>query len=244
MSPTERHQYREVVAAVAQKARAILPAQVNGRIEKAIALVLHGDVEPQADGSVTVFSATDATRRYILQGSSCTCADYERRQAPDGWCSHRIAAGIHKRCQQEMSAQSTTVLSEPEEAVVLPDAFEPYPDNDSEGDLEPLPPAPAPAPLPEARSSVNVHVTIAGRDCQLTLRDHDEHSLLARLEAVFARYPLLAPPQAPSQPPASAEPEPEKRYCPRHGTAMQLNQKEGRQWHSHRTADGAWCKGK
>jgi hypothetical protein len=94
---TARQTFRETVARVAAKAKEKLPTQVNGRIEKAVALVLQGDVEPQADGTITVYSATDATRRYVLQGTSCTCADYERGQAPEGWCAHRIAAGIAKR---------------------------------------------------------------------------------------------------------------------------------------------------
>jgi len=63
---TSRQQYRALVADIAARAKAILPTQVNGRIEKAVTLVLQGDVAPQDDGTVTVFSATDATRRYIL----------------------------------------------------------------------------------------------------------------------------------------------------------------------------------
>ena len=63
MAPsTARQTFREVVAQVAAKAKARLPEAVNGRIEKAITLVLQGDVQPQADGTITVYSATDATR--------------------------------------------------------------------------------------------------------------------------------------------------------------------------------------
>jgi hypothetical protein len=43
-----------------------------------------------------------------------------------------------------------------------------------------------PVTLPEAPCSVNCHITIAGRQCQLTLRDSDEGRLLARLQAVLA----------------------------------------------------------
>jgi hypothetical protein len=183
---------------VAERARAILPTAVNGRIAKAVTLVLQGDVEPQGDGSVVVFSATDATRRYVLQGHTCTCTDFERGQAPDGWCAHRIAAGIHKRVQE-----------------LVPPA-------------PPVEPAP-PAPLYEAPSSVNVHLTIAGRDCQLTLRDHDETRLLVRLDAVLQRYP---------QPPAASPP------CPLHQVPMKQTTKDGRSWWSHKTPEGHWCKGK
>jgi hypothetical protein len=176
----DRQQYRALVADVAARAKEKLPAQVNGRVEKAVALVLQGDVEPQADGSITVYSATDATRRYVLQGTSCTCADYERGQAPEGWCAHRIAAGIQKRVQELLPVQG---------------------DNDQ---LE----TPS-QPLPEAPASVNVRVTIAGHEAQVTLRDTDEFKLMQRLEELLQRY------SQPAQPPS--QPSEELPRCPDHG---------------------------
>jgi hypothetical protein len=108
--------------------------------------------------------------------------------------------------------------------------------------LELLPQAPAAppeqtpgnpqGPLPEAPASVNVHLTVSGRQIQLTLRDSDEHRLLARLDAVLQRFPVEATL-------ADATPQ-----CPRHGVPLKLNTKGGRSWWSHRTADGQWCKGK
>ena len=35
-----------------------------------------------------------------LVGTTCDCQDFTRGQAPEGWCQHRIAAGIHKRVQE------------------------------------------------------------------------------------------------------------------------------------------------
>src|SRR5438270_901056 len=114
MSPSsDRQTYRDMVAQVAAKAKAILPAAVNGRVESAVKLVLMGDVEPQEDGTVTVSSATDATRRYVLQGTSCTCADYERGQAPQGWCQHRIAAGIAKRVTELLPHEPVVEITTP-----------------------------------------------------------------------------------------------------------------------------------
>jgi len=66
---------------------------------------------------------------------------------------------------------------------------------------------------------------------QLTLRDHDEVRLLARLEAVLQRYPQPQPPASQGQ-----------GWCAVHNTAMQENHKEGRTWYSHKTDQG-WCKG-
>src|SRR5207302_1240775 len=73
------------------------------RVESAVKLVLAGDVEPQEDGSVRVGSS-DPTRYYVLQGTSCTCTDYTQGKAPQGWCKHRISAGILKRVSELLPA--------------------------------------------------------------------------------------------------------------------------------------------
>jgi len=151
-----------------------------------------------------------------------------------------VAAGIHKRVGQLLAAQ-------PAPEVVLPEEMDVYPDNDHDWPpdeaLAPKPTPPA-GPLPEARSSVNVRLQVHGHDCQVTLRDHDEAALLARLEKLLQRYPLPEAVEAPRGPSQPASPEPEKRFCPRHGSEMQQNHKEGRSWWSHRTPDGQWCKGR
>jgi hypothetical protein len=54
LAVADRNRFRQVLSQLAEKARAKLPESVNGRLESAVALVLHGDVEPQADGKVTV----------------------------------------------------------------------------------------------------------------------------------------------------------------------------------------------
>jgi hypothetical protein len=215
MAPsTDRQTFRSVVADVAAKAKARLPEAVNGRIESAVKLVLVQDVTPQDDGSILVGSSTDPLKTYRLVGTACECQDFTRGQAPDGWCQHRIAAGIAKRV----------------------------------GELLPQKPAPEDVcptdtpPLPEAPVSVNVHLTIGGRDVQLTLRDSDEGRLLARLQAVLAQYPLPAP--APEKQSGAAPGQGADGWCAVHNVALHLNHgKDGRTWLSHKTADG-WCKGR
>jgi hypothetical protein len=147
----DRQTFRATVADVAEKARAKLPTAVNGRIESAVKLVLVQDVTPQADGSIIVGSSSDPLRTYRLVGTSCECQDFTRGQAPDGWCQHRIAAGIAKRVQ-ELLPQSTAVETEP-----------------------------APAALPEARASLNFKAMIGAYEVQMTMRDDTEAALLARL---------------------------------------------------------------
>ena len=137
-----------------------------------------------------------------------------------------------------------------------PPPVEPWPDTDHESlPADYWPPeeavaVPAPvlvAPLPEAPCSVNCHVTIAGRQVQVTLRGTSEDEVLTRLERVLTRYPL---PQAPAQPlspqqqGAAAMGRPTTGFCARHSVNMKWNEgKEGRKgWFSHRTEDG-WCKG-
>lgn len=243
MSPsTDRQTFRDVVAQVAEKARAKLPPAVNGRIESAVKLVLLHDVMPQPDGSILVGSSRDPLRSYLLQGSGCECQDFTRGKAPDGWCQHRIAAGLHKRVTQ--------LLATPPVPVVPERVPEPFPDNDPEPAPEmPVPESPA-VPLPEAPASVNCHILLEGRQVQLTLRDSDEARLLERLQAVLAQYPVpQPPPQAsspltPQQHNAAAMHKRITDFCQIHNVAMQLNQKDGRSWHSHRLPEGGWCKGK
>jgi hypothetical protein len=90
--------------------------------------------------------------------------------------------------------------------------------------------------LPEAPASVNVHLELAGRQVQLTLRDSDEGRLLARLDAVLQRFPLVVTPTD-----TQARPD---GWCTRYGVQMTLHHgKDGRQWYSHKTANG-WLKGR
>jgi hypothetical protein len=159
-APTARQTFRETVALVAAKAKARLPQTVNGRIEAAARLVVNGDVELLADGSINV-GGSDPTRYYHLVGPTCTCTDFTQGKAPEGWCKHRIAAGIAKRVGELL----------PQEA--SPEGVSPA------------------YPLPEAPSSCNVYLTIGGHKVQVTLRDTDEQRMLARLQILLEQYPTL-----------------------------------------------------
>jgi hypothetical protein len=83
MTPTDRTHYRELVAAIAAKAKDKLPAAVNGRVESAVTLVLQGDVTFLEDGTVQV-GRSDPTRYYRLVGPTCTCTDFTQERAPEG----------------------------------------------------------------------------------------------------------------------------------------------------------------
>jgi hypothetical protein len=156
------------------------------------------------------------------------------------WCQHRIAANLQRSVERVLARRQ-----EPEPPVPGVPDLEPWPDNDPEGEPDhedwkkstPIVPAPA---LPEAPVSCNVHVTIAGRQVQVTLRGVDEVEVLQRLERLLAQYPVPQPqPQAQPGPSQKAE-----GWCTSHNVPMKWNEgKQGKRgWFSHRTQHG-WCNG-
>jgi hypothetical protein len=216
---TPRAQFREVVASIADKARAKLP-ECAGRIDSAVKLVLLDEVTLHADGTATVGSCTDPTKAYTVNGT-CTCKDYS--QAPGLLCKHRLAYGIARRVQE-----------------LLPPAPEPEPQATVAAPV-------APEPLPEARCSVNCHVMVAGRQVQVTLRGTSEAEVLRRLETVLQTYPDVPAASAKKGIKSSGETSDtgEPGWCHRHNTAMRFNEgRDGRKgWWSH-NIEGTWCKGK
>jgi len=243
----DRAVFRRLVAEMADKAKAKLPA-CNGRVESAVKLVLAGDVEGQEpDGTWRVGSCTDPLTTHRVSGTSCSCDDSQYGRAPQGYCKHVLAVMIHLRVQ----ALLPPPVAWPEDEELAPESTPAvHPVSTS---------ALAVAPLPEAPASVNVRLTIAGREVQWTLRDTDEGRLAVRLEELLQRYPA---PQAASQPRQAASPEPAPLtpqqhnalaqhqavtgWCKVHNVEMKLNQgKDGRTWYSHfDEAAGRWCKGK
>jgi hypothetical protein len=119
-TPAARATFRATVADVAARAKEKLPIAVNGRVEKATRLVLQHDVRFLADGTVEVGSSSDPMKVYRLEGTACTCQDFQHGQAPEGWCQHRIAAGIAKRVEQtlaQQAPQATAPAGRPQEEV-------------------------------------------------------------------------------------------------------------------------------
>ncbi len=185
-----RQAWREAVATVADKAKATLP-ECNGRVDSAVKIVLAGDVELLEDGKAKVASQSNASTAYFVVNGECQCKDFPK--APQGFCKHRLAYGIHKRAYT-LAKHRLDQLDQASNGVSQPPAEQSQ--AQPQGETVPT--------LPEAPASANVHVTLAGRTVQVTLRDSDEQRLLARLEALLKRFP--------------AEDEPRKRA----GTARRL----------------------
>src|SRR5262249_7300854 len=173
-NPT-RQIWRDAVAEIGDRAKQTLP-QCNGRVDAATKIVLAGDVTLLEDGKAKVASQSNGTTKYFVVNGECECKDYAK--APSNWCKHRIAAGLAKRAhaltkqrlEQLDAATNGTTTPAPEQVDETPIATPVQ-----ETVATPI------LPLPEAASSANCFVTLAGRQVQLTLRDHDEQRLLQRL---------------------------------------------------------------
>ena len=100
-----RQAWREAVAAIAEKAKAKLP-ECNGRVDKAVALVLNGDVELLPDGTAKVASQSTGSTAYHVVNGHCDCRDYEK--APGQLCKHRLSAAIARRAQELTKATLDT----------------------------------------------------------------------------------------------------------------------------------------
>jgi NADH:ubiquinone oxidoreductase subunit len=209
-----RQAWRAAVTEIAERAKQTLP-EANGRVDKAVALVLAGDVELLDGGKARVASQSNGTTQYVVCNGTCECKDFPK--APSGWCKHRIAAGMQKRAlalvQKKLAGTN--------------------------GQAEPAQPETLTAHLPEAPVSITLKATLHGHEVLVTLRGTDFASVKAQVEQ--ASQWLTS--QAPAQPATQGTAQPEG-WCARHGVQMKLNHgKDGRQWYSHKTAEG-WCKGR
>jgi len=179
-----RATYRAIVADVAARAKAILPESINGRLEGAVKLVLAHDVTPQEDGSIVVGSCSNPLKTYRLMGTTCECKDFTDGKAPEGWCRHRLAAGIAKRVEQVLAQQCPPTAPITADSAVIPDA--------------PIANILESTTLPEAPASVNFRCMVGAYEMQFTLRDADEGRLLARLQALLARQDIGPVPMKPT----------------------------------------------
>src|SRR5215468_6192483 len=132
-----RTAYRAAVAEIAAKAHEKLP-ECHSRVDKAVALVLAGDVELLPDGTARVASQSNGQTVYRVVNGHCDCRDYEK--APHNFCKHRLSAAIARRAQELTKAKldTATPASEP----------------------TPAQPAAPTAPLPEAPVSITVKAAL------------------------------------------------------------------------------------
>src|SRR5262252_282190 len=203
--------FREAVLQVADKAKAVLPANAS-RIDKAISLTLNGLVEI-IDGKCRVASQTNGKTIYHQVNGTCTCLDFTQGKAPNGFCKHRLAHGLYRRATEMVQAQEQEPVVAAQPAVTAETVQ-------------------VPVQHTEAPASVNFHTTIAGRQIQITLRDIDETKLLARLETLLQRFPVVEDHKEPAQ---------QEGWCAEHNAKMKLHHGKRGTWWSHKLPNGQWC---
>ena len=113
-NPT-RKAFREAVEAIADKARTAIP-DLNGRTEKAVQLVLSGDVSIAPDGQGKIGSQSNGSVEYLVgKGDCCSCKDHPK--APKHLCKHVLAYHIFTRAtalaKQRLEAQAENPRPEP-----------------------------------------------------------------------------------------------------------------------------------
>src|SRR2546426_8059608 len=200
--------FRTAVLHVADKAKVVLPDNAS-RIDKAIALVLNGHVE-MVDGKCRVASQTNGKTIYHQVNGTCTCQDFTQGKAPNGFCKHRLAHGLYRRATEMVQAQEQEPVVEAQPTVTAETVQ-------------------VPVQHTEAPASVNFHTTLAGRQIQITLRDTDETRLLARLETLLQRFPVVE---------ESRESTQKEGWCHKHNVQMKLNHGKRGSWWSHKTVEG------
>jgi hypothetical protein len=224
-----RTAFRRAVETIADKARTAIPS-LNGRVERAVQIILNGDLSMAPDGQGTIASQSNGNGAYAVgKGDTCACKDHPK--APKHLCKHVLAYHIFTRA----TALAKQRLAERDAATN--GTTTPTPDQATTEALVPVPPqepvaTPATPALPEAPASVNFHTTLAGRQVQITLRDTDESKLLARLEALLKRFPVVEEPKEPAQ---------KEGWCYKHNVQMKLNHGKRGSWWSHKLPNGQWC---
>src|SRR5215471_6982841 len=110
--------FREAVVDIAERAKGVLP-ECHDRIERAVQLLLAGEVQALLDGTVQVRDPEQEGAMYHVQ-DTCPCP--ESAQAPRGWCTHRLAGAIAKRAAALVKTRlETPSAAVPPEPSVLPE---------------------------------------------------------------------------------------------------------------------------
>jgi hypothetical protein len=233
-APPVRRTWRNAVAQVAETARATLPP-CNGRIERAVALVLSGHVELLPDGSARVVSQSNGAMRYGVT-DHCTCPD--AAEAPGGWCKHRLVVAIAKRASALASQQQ--------------------PDDRIDGDQASLPGHHgttasrhtvvehhhAGTNMTEAAYSATAKAMKDGFEVFVTVRKplHEQTAFYGELDALpdWLHTHGYAPATQGQEAPASSEPT--TPTCPYHGLMKPSDKEPGSFFCPHKMGDGSWCK--
>jgi hypothetical protein len=222
-----RQAFRDAVEEVADKARTALP-QSNGRIDKAVHLILNSDISIDANGEGTVASQSNGTGAYnVGKGFSCPCKDQPK--SPRGLCKHLLCYHIFTRATA-LAKQRLAELDAATNGTTTPTPDQPTIETPVAVPMQEPVITPATPALPEAPASANCFVNLAGHKVQITLRDSNEEQLLSRMEKLLSRFPTEEP----------ASTTPPEGWCHKHNVQMKLNHGKRGTWWSHKLSNGQW----
>jgi len=244
---TARHAWRQAVAAVAAQTKQALP-ESHGRIEKAVAIVLAGDVELLDGGKARVASQSSGATTYFVVNGTCECKDFP--QAPAGQCKHRLAFAIHTRAM----ALSKATLAQLDAAqqnghAALNEKAVPMTQCTDNVQPPPVPASQAPADWrqhePPFVHSLKWCDAERGVEHMTVIRATTAEELWKEVKIVQAlitasRAKAPAPPTSPAP---AAQAQPAEGWCHKHQVQMTKQRNAKGSWWSHQTAEG-WCKGK
>ena len=96
---TQRHVWRALIQKLADDAKHTMP-EAAGRLDKAVSLVLMGDVDVLDDGSALVGSQSHGDRTYTVYNNHCECPDSFRTRQ----CKHLLAVQLLTQAESRMHA--------------------------------------------------------------------------------------------------------------------------------------------
>jgi hypothetical protein len=200
---------------VAQVAATMEKPEYNGRLQKAMDLVLSNSVSLHEDGTATVKSGN---RTYDIS-PECTCEDSQRRSK---FCKHFLSVELLKKTYSRLHPSSNghtpaAPVSSTQPASKTSQA--------------------ATWAVNEAPASCCLKFQVNGLEILYTMRDTDDDHLFARIRRILPKIQEKIE-QKPDQPTQHDE-----HHCPIHHVPMKRYTKGDQVWWSHKTADGSWCRG-
>lgn len=225
--------------AVHQAAEILNRPEFNGRLDKAVDLVLKGAVTLQENGHASIKSGN---RTYYLE-PDCSCEDSKRHSL---YCKHFLAARLLKRTYERLggAARPTNGHQPPVATAQEQQAASAW-------------------NCAQAPSSCTLKWCVAGIELMLTLRDETDDALFGRIQRVLPKIEQKMELQRQehaarkaangngdgTEKPKAAVAGDDEHWCYEHDVPLKRFSKNGQTWYSHQVGkrdDGStiWCRGR